>query len=85
MPVSPSPIDNVCDVESALRQALPLSAHTIEWQLTDSTLVLRGRVQSFYHKQLVTIAARRLPGIDKVINELEVEHRATGRRPLHDE
>lgn len=85
MPAPLSAVPAGGDFESVLRQTLPQSARLIEWQLTDTTLVLRGHVQSFYHKQLVQIAARRLPGIDNVINELEVEHRSGGHRPQHDE
>mgnify|MGYP003428677560 CR=1 FL=1 len=72
------------DVDSALRQMPQLSAWMIEWQLQNGTLVLRGRVRSFYQKQLAQTAARRLRGVDQVINEIEVEQHVVGCRP-HDE
>jgi osmotically-inducible protein OsmY len=64
-------------VESMLRQTPQLVARSVEWRLEQGTLVLSGRVMSFYQKQLAQMAACRLPGIDRVVNELEVDHRAT--------
>jgi len=37
-----------------------------------STLVLRGRLPSFYHKQLAQEAVGRIEGITQVLNEIEV-------------
>lgn len=66
-------------IESVLRQTPQLVARRIEWHLDQGTLVLSGRVMSFYQKQLAQTATRRLPGIDRIVNELEVELRPANR------
>jgi osmotically-inducible protein OsmY len=72
-------------IESVLRQTPQLVARSIEWRLEEGTLVLRGRVTSFHQKQLAQTAARRLPGISRIVNELEVELRqSNGTRLWHD-
>lgn len=71
-------------IANLLRQAPQLSARSIEWCFEDGTLVLRGRVTSFYQKQMAQTAARRLPGVERIINELEVERTVAGRTPYDD-
>lgn len=70
--------------EILVRHAPQLSARSIEWRLEKGTLVLRGRVTSFYQKQMAQTAARRLPGVERIVNELEVELNVAGRTP-HDD
>jgi hypothetical protein len=62
-------------IESVLRQTPQLVAWSIEWRLDQGTLVLSGQVTSFYQKQLAQTATSRLPGIDMIVNELEVAPR----------
>jgi len=71
-------------IEPLFRQVPQLSARSIEWRLEQGTLLLRGRVTSFYQKQIAQTAARRLPGVERVVNELEVEWNVGGRTP-HDD
>lgn len=70
--------------EILFHHAPQLSARSIEWRLEEGTLVLRGRVTSFYQKQMAQTAARRLPGVERIVNELEVEHTVHGRKPKDD-
>jgi osmotically-inducible protein OsmY len=60
-------------IDSMLRQTPQLVARSVEWRLDQGTLVLSGRVASFYQKQVAQTAARRLPGINRIVNDLEVE------------
>lgn len=54
------------------QQLLRLSGRKIDCCLENGTLVLRGRVTSFHQKQLVQTVAARLPGVERVVNELDV-------------
>jgi osmotically-inducible protein OsmY len=38
----------------------------------DGVLLLRGRVSSFYEKQLAQEAVRKLEGVDQIVNQIEV-------------
>ncbi|NUQ64461.1 MAG: BON domain-containing protein [Pirellulales bacterium] len=42
---------------------------------TEGRLVLRGRLPSYYLKQLAQTAVARLPGVEQVLNETEVVRR----------
>lgn len=59
-------------IERAFRQTPQLSAMSISWSPHETTVVLRGRVPSFYHKQLAQIAVTGLPGVERIVNEIEV-------------
>jgi osmotically-inducible protein OsmY len=67
-------------LEQALRRAPHVPVHSIVWEIEDATIVLRGRVRSFYLKQLAQSVVLGVPGIARVINEIEVE----GRRARND-
>jgi hypothetical protein len=49
----------------------------LECELSDDTLTLHGRVSSFYLKQLAQEAVRELPGVHRVVNNLEVTYAST--------
>ncbi|MFO1094379.1 MAG: BON domain-containing protein [Planctomycetaceae bacterium] len=70
-----------------LELAPQLMQHPIEWLVDGDTFVIRGHVASYYQKQLAQIVARRLPGIQRVVNELEVRPSAichgTGSHDRH--
>jgi osmotically-inducible protein OsmY len=68
-PVAPSRVAHV------LRRTPELSGSGISWHVEEGALVLRGRVRSFYQKQVAQTVAVQLDGIARVINELEVESR----------
>lgn len=46
--------------------------HNIDFEVDDGTLVLRGRLPSFYLKQTLQTALHDLPGILHVDNQVEV-------------
>ncbi|QDV27387.1 BON domain protein [Aureliella helgolandensis] len=46
-------------------------------QAESGIVVLHGRVGSFFQKQMAQEALRKLAGVEKVINELEVEWMAS--------
>ena len=60
-------------VDSAIRQNPHLTGHQVFCQHEQGIVVLHGRVQSFFQKQMAQEALKRLEGVEKVINELEVE------------
>lgn len=62
-----------CRVAHALRRTPELSGSGISWYVEKGALVLRGRVRSFYQKQVAQTVAIGLDGFERVINELEVE------------
>ena len=59
-------------VVQALRRTPEISGCGISWYVEEGALVLRGRVRSFYQKQVAQTVAIGLDGFDRVINELEV-------------
>jgi osmotically-inducible protein OsmY len=60
-------------VIAALTQLAPqLAPHVIEWVVEGNTFFIRGCVTSYYQKQLAQTVAGRLPGIERIVNELEV-------------
>ena len=63
-------------VEHAARQALRASPygelHGTTCEACDGVLVLRGRVSSFYLKQIAQVITRQLPGVMRLENRLEV-------------
>jgi osmotically-inducible protein OsmY len=42
----------------------------------DGVLVLRGRLNSFFHTQLAQETVRRVEGVKRVVNQIEVVRRA---------
>lgn len=67
-------------VDSAIRQNPHLTGHQVFCQHEQGIVVLHGRVKSFFQKQMAQETLKRLDGVEKVINELEVEWMA---RPHH--
>lgn len=63
-------------LEGAVRDALDSSGDSwlrgIDVFATTELVTLKGRVPSFYFKQLALAAALRVPGVIRVHNELEV-------------
>ncbi len=64
-------------VDSAIRGSRHLAGHQVFCQEESGTIVLHGKVQSFFQKQMAQEALRKLNGVEKVINELEVDWMAT--------
>lgn len=60
-------------IEAALRRNADVEAHGITVQLEDSTVTLRGRVQSLEERAAAESAAWAAPGVTTVKNELAIE------------
>jgi osmotically-inducible protein OsmY len=85
MAVSPEPTDGPTDpaapeatpLVGAVRSALEHTGHgwlrLVAVTAEDGAIVLRGRVPSFYLKQMALTAALGVPGVGLVRNELRVE------------
>lgn len=69
---------NRTDLVALARQQLESHPHFrgrtggVQIELCGRTLVLSGRLPTFYLKQLVQEAIRRLPGVQHVRNEIDV-------------
>ena len=55
-----------------LRNSPYRALRAISCECDQSVLLLRGRLPSFYHKQLAQEAVARVGGVSQVINEIEV-------------
>ncbi|GAB5403615.1 MAG: hypothetical protein Aurels2KO_18460 [Aureliella sp.] len=60
-------------VDSAIKGSPHLAGHQVFCQEESGIVVLHGRVNSFFQKQMAQEALRKLNGVEKVINELEVD------------
>lgn len=72
-----SPQDLKIRVDSAIKHSPHLSGHQVFCQEESGVVVLHGRVNSFFQKQMAQEALRKLSGVEKVINELEVDWMAS--------
>jgi hypothetical protein len=61
------------DIQDRFQRSPYLPLRYIECQLDSGVLVLRGRVPTYYLKQLAQTIGRSLRGIDRVVNELRVD------------
>lgn len=57
---------------SCLRSSSYAPLRTIRCEFFEGDLVLRGRLATFFHKQLAQELVLKVSGIDRVINEIEV-------------
>ena len=64
-------------VDSAIKDNKHLSRHQVFCQEESGIVVLHGRVGSFFQKQMAQEALKRLEGVEKIINELEVDWMAS--------
>ncbi|MEZ6136135.1 MAG: BON domain-containing protein [Pirellulaceae bacterium] len=62
-------------VDTAINTNPHLSGHHVFCQTESGIVVLHGRVSSFFQKQMAQEALKRLEGVEKIINELEVDWR----------
>jgi osmotically-inducible protein OsmY len=58
--------------ENCLRERTGLVAGQVSCELGGDTLLLRGCVTSYYQKQLVQEAVKRVDGVRGVVNDVEV-------------
>ena len=61
------------DIQDRFHRSPYLPLRYIECRLDDGVLVLRGRVPTFYLKQLAQTIGHSLKGIQRVVNELRVD------------
>jgi osmotically-inducible protein OsmY len=59
-------------VSLAIRQRGPRSARELTVLAHQSVVTLRGKARSFYERQLLLHAARRVPGVRQIVDEIEV-------------
>lgn len=74
------PTDAVVTATAVVQQRLRASSYPalrdVQCELIAGALVLRGRVSSFYFKQLAQEVARKADGGQAIVNELDVEYRS---------
>ncbi len=67
----PSPVIGRDSIDR-LRSRLPRNGR-VDVRLRGTTLVLTGEVTSYYDKQMSQEVARRVPGVDRILNLLVVK------------
>lgn len=60
-------------VESKLRESHYLALRVVTCQFHKGVLILRGRVPSFYLKQVAQSVVRNIEGVAQIDNRLEVD------------
>ena len=60
-------------IDSAIKRSPHLASHQVFCQEESGIVVLHGKVRSFFEKQMAQEALKRLEGVERVINELEVD------------
>ena len=69
--------DELVDVEEVARIKLQLSPYRalrrVTCEFIDGTLFLQGRVPTYHYKQLAQVTVLGLDGVQRIVNELEVE------------
>ncbi len=64
-------------IDSAIRQNPYVLHRRVFLESTQGKIILRGRVDSYYQKQMVQEVLRGMDGIAQIRNELEVEDYAS--------
>jgi hypothetical protein len=63
----------VCDIVQAAQDHLPKNFSSgVSCEYDAGVLVLRGRSRSYYEKQVAQEAVKRVDGVTRVVNEIEV-------------
>ncbi len=60
-------------VDAALRQSPYFARRPLRCEAQQGRVVLRGTVGSYYHKQMAQEILRRVDGVDRIENQLEVD------------
>lgn len=58
--------------QSALRDNPHFSCRDVQLEAAEGRLILRGTVHSFYQKQMAQEALRRIEGVERIENQLQV-------------
>ena len=67
-----SPVDVAKTVQSRLDKSAYRILRTISFDFEHGSLILRGRLPSYFHKQLAQEAVREVEGVSQVINRIDV-------------
>jgi osmotically-inducible protein OsmY len=62
-------------VDEALNQSPHFSRRQVRFETREGAVVLRGTVSSYYHKQMAQEILRRVDGVLRIENRLEVDWR----------
>lgn len=60
------------EARRALADRLCQYRPSLTCEFREGLLLLRGRVSSYYHKQVAQEAVRRLEAVERVVNQIEV-------------
>jgi osmotically-inducible protein OsmY len=60
-------------VDAALRRSPYFAHRAVRFETAEGRVVLRGTVGSYYHKQMAQELLRRVDGVDRIENQLEVD------------
>ena len=64
-------------LDSAINGNPHLSGHQVFCSEEGGTVILQGRVRSYYQKQMAQEALRNLEGVQRIVNDLEVDWMTT--------
>jgi osmotically-inducible protein OsmY len=73
MPVPPSRMEPARCAESRFRGSSYPELRRVRCDFHEGVLTLRGSVSSFYVTQLAQALAARVPGVEEVVNRIEVK------------
>ena len=65
--------DFVQRLDSAIKGNPHLSGHQVFCHEEGGTVILQGRVRSYYQKQMAQEALRNLEGVERIVNDLQVD------------
>lgn len=60
-------------LDSAIKGNPHLSGHQVFCHEEGGTVILQGRVRSYYQKQMAQEALRNLEGVERIVNDLQVD------------
>lgn len=63
-------------VDSAIKTNPHLSGHRVTCREDSGIVVLQGKVSSFFQKQMAQESLKRLDGVARIVNQLEVDWRS---------
>jgi osmotically-inducible protein OsmY len=64
------------NAEARLMSSTHLALRRVFCNYDDGVLVLRGRLNSFFHAQLAQETVRKVEGVERVVNQIEIVSRA---------
>jgi osmotically-inducible protein OsmY len=71
MPTIENSLDSL--ISSAIGRSPHLKSRKVRFEAHEGRVVLRGTVSSYYQKQMAQEVVRRLQGVERIENELEVD------------